>query len=763
MAPRLSSLRGLERDVYHIIKKFEDNNDGKPFKNISAAYDAIKHSNSSLSRQKKRPLEDAIDRVLRFRKEELADSEDSEAALEDAEPVKPDDDRFLLNRQLTKHWHQPSGTQSPMEQPVAKKRRIQEEGDERDGAISGPENAAPELSNGADLKDAGPRADKLEKSEKSDKTSQKKTSKLGRFQVEQPSEPLPLGGVGEIHCELLSKTLYLFKSPHLYAQNAWRQVPGMLLYGPPGTGKRSLVRTLAADLKVPLVNLTGCLTDPERLEKSLTEAVDAAMGLAPSILFIENIDRYMPNPTGSSNSEHSRRVSYHFERQLRRIQQEQPKDLPVLALATASRITEIDPVILECGLLEQTLQMCIPDAEARHDILKVLTKDMPLSDSLDLAEVAKLTHGFVGADILSMITVAQQGSERRLQERQDPGRVQLKLYTRVLKGTHIDTPEDTNMEWMRPLSEEHPMTEPLSLDDFKVAIRNFTPSLRREGFTVIPNVTWDQVGALQRVREQLQTSIIGPIKNPALYQEFGLMRPAGALLWGPPGCGKTLVAQAVANEAQASFILINGPELLNKYVGESERAVRELFKRARSSTPCILFFDEMDSLVPRRSSASTDAGVRVVNTLLTELDGAQDRSGIFVIGTTNRPDMIDGAILRPGRLDVQLFVDLPTAEERVDILRTIYKTCHTDPTAVELDRLQGVATDPRCENFSGADLGGLHVKAAQFALQRWLQGRKPAGKEVDEEDWEYALANSRRSVTNYEDYRKLEKKLRSAD
>jgi ribosome biogenesis ATPase len=207
-----------------------------------------------------------------------------------------------------------------------------------------------------------------------------------------------------------------------------------------------------------------------------------------------------------------------------------------------------------------------------------------------------------------------------------------------------------------------------------------------------------------------------------------------------------------------SRTLINGPELLNKYVGESERAVRELFQRARSSTPCILFFDEIDSLVPRRDNASTDAGVRVVNALLTELDGAQDRSGIYVMGTTNRPDMIDAAMLRPGRLSVRLFVDLPTPEERVDILRAIYKTAHANASEAELARLPAVALDPRCKDFSGADLGGLHIKAAEAALRKFMLGKKSV-REIDQEDWEHALENTRCSVLNPDSYRKLDRKL----
>ncbi|SCO88599.1 related to nuclear VCP-like protein [Fusarium oxysporum] len=748
--PRLNLRQGLDRDVYMVMKKLEDANDGKPFKTTTAVYEAIKRSNSSLSRQKKRPLEDSIDRVLQFRKEELGDSSDSEAELE--EPPKPDDDRFLLNRQMTKHWHQNTTTATEVETATPptseapraiKKRRVQQDGEERvkDGVVT-PKGALTDT-------DAAP-------TEKQDKAPLKKTQKTSRYKVEHPSGPIELGGVKEVQEDIIEQIHWLLKWPELYAANGWRGLPGLLLSGPPGIGKKSLIRSTAAKLDVPIVYLTGCFEDLERMERSLNDAIEEAMRVAPCIILIENLDWHMPKPGGSGHSEGHRRNVIQFIRQMQRIAAEQDKDRHILAMATTARITDVDPAVLKTGLFERTLQMRIPDLGARQDILKLVTRDMNLAEDVDFAELAKITHGFVGADIINVATLAQRQPQRRMRL-VDQYRYHL-LDISQIQSTQPqpDLMELADQQPSAPYPE--PPSVPLAQEDFKKAIKDYTPSLRKEGFTVIPNVSWEQVGALQAARDQLNMSIIGPIKDPELYRRAGLGRPAGCLLWGPPGCGKTLVAQAVANEAQASFILINGPELLNKYVGESERAVRELFNRARSSTPCILFFDEMDSLVPKRDNASTEAGTRVVNALLTELDGVQDRTGVYVIGTTNRPDMIDPAMLRPGRLNVRLFIDLPTPDERVDILRAIYRTNHPDAAAEEFERLESIARDPRCTDFSGADLGGLHVKAAESALRRCLQGAKTAA-EIDGVDWEHALSTTYRSVQNPETYRKLEVKL----
>ncbi|KAK4046857.1 Ribosome biogenesis ATPase rix7 [Microbotryomycetes sp. JL201] len=249
--------------------------------------------------------------------------------------------------------------------------------------------------------------------------------------------------------------------------------------------------------------------------------------------------------------------------------------------------------------------------------------------------------------------------------------------------------------------------------DFTAALSVVQPSSQREGFTTVPNVSWADLGALQQIREEMRMSIVRPIKRPELFQMLGIQAPCGVLLWGPPGCGKTLLAKAVANESRANFISVKGPELLNKYVGESERAVRQVFARARASSPCIIFFDELDAMVPRRDDSLSESSARLVNTLLTELDGLEPRKQVFVIGATNRPDILDPAMVRPGRLDKLLYVDLPTRQERVDILKAQTRKTPMDD---HVD-LQEIALSDKADGFSGADLSALVREAAVMALR----------------------------------------------
>ncbi|ODA77503.1 hypothetical protein RJ55_07132 [Drechmeria coniospora] len=733
----------LERDVYHIVRKLEAGNDDKPFKSVTVVYDAIKRSNSSLGRQKKRPLEDAIDRVLQIRKQERQQdqSDDSEAAIDEFEPTNPGDDRFLLNRQLTKLWKTSSASpRDASEQPAVKKRRIQSEDDDRHDRPADADNG-PSASTDAAV---GP--------SKQDKPPTKRPPKSSRFRVEQPDRLRRLAGMDDVYGKLLRQTWHMLRPSGVDAQGHGRKTTGIVLSGPSGIGKRTLVHNLAASNRVPLVSLDACFEDAERMERSLSEAFDAAISLSPSIIFLDDIDQSMSAHGSSKHGEHHLRAVRIFKQQMERIAKSSQKRGHVLAMATTSKLADVDPDLLAYGLFEESVPLRVPDCAARRDILEAVTEGSPLSEDVDLTEIAKLTHGYVGADLAAITKLAWARAMEREHGADCPFDTTADIHAMLRR--HLQAPDLTVFPNLDSHQDGALKALAITMDDLKAATQLFTPSLRKQGFTAIPSVTWDQVGAMEVARKQLQMSIIGPIKNPELYQKFGLTKPAGVVLYGPPGCGKTLVAQAVAREAQASFILINGPELLNKYVGESERAVRELFQRARSSRPCILFFDEIDSIVPPRSSSSTESGARVVNALLTELDGAQDRSGIYVIGTTNRVDMIDEAMLRPGRLSVQVLVDLPTPAERVEILRAIYRTNHSEVTEEALRSLAAVALDARCTNFSGADLNGLHTKAAEHAVERWLAtGSEPPL--VTQADWDHALDNTYASVKNPASYGSL--------
>lgn len=283
----------------------------------------------------------------------------------------------------------------------------------------------------------------------------------------------------------------------------------------------------------------------------------------------------------------------------------------------------------------------------------------------------------------------------------------------------------------------------LTMEAFLSVLPSITPSSKREGFATVPNVSWNDVGALTEVRKKLQAQFVQPIKDPEIYTSVGITAPTGLLLWGPPGCGKTLLAKALAAESQANFIFVKGPELLDKFLGESEAAVRRLFARARSSVPCVIFFDELDALVPRRQGSGNEASARIVNTLLTELD---ERPGVYIIAATNRPDMIDTALLRPGRLDSSMFVDLPGPDERVEILKTLARRGSTG----DLDGIEEIARG--CHDFSGADLGALLREAGFRAVQR-------GSRKITLEDLQAARSNITPSVSDVKKYHRLKEKF----
>lgn len=336
--------------------------------------------------------------------------------------------------------------------------------------------------------------------------------------------------------------------------------------------------------------------------------------------------------------------------------------------------------------------MGIPDEQARVRILEKMSRGMRLGEDLDLAHLAKLTPGFVGADLSALTKEAALSAVNRAF-----ADVELsKLYGG--DGPPAPFPAD-DLERLA-----------VDMSDFREALTRVQPSARREGFATIPDVTWQDVGALREVQAELDAAVCEPIRKAQLFLDWGLTVPVGVLLFGPPGCGKTLIAKAAANASGANFIAV-GPELLNKYVGESERAVRLVFQRALSSAPCIIFFDELDALVPRRSAEGSSSAERVVNQMLTEMDGVQQRSQVFVVAATNRPDIIDPAMLRPGRLDRLLFVPLPSEAGRLDILKAHLRKLPLDE-GVDLS-----AIAQSTKGFSGADLAALVRETAYLAIR----------------------------------------------
>jgi ribosome biogenesis ATPase len=379
----------------------------------------------------------------------------------------------------------------------------------------------------------------------------------------------------------------------------------------------------------------------------------------------------------------------------------------------------------------------------REEMIISITKKNKISKNINFKEIAKKTPGYLAADLQSLARSAGHNAINRL--------------IKANKNTDLDL-ENLYIEQ----------------EDFNYALTQIQPTSKREGFTTIPNITWDDIGGLKELREELYYDIVLPIIEPSKLKIVGISKAVGVLLYGPPGCGKTLLAKAVANEAKANFISIKGPELLNKYVGESERAIRSLFIRAKNSSPCIIFFDELDALVPKRSQENNNSSERVVNQLLTEMDGLEDRKQIFIIAATNRPDIIDPAMLRPGRLDKLLYVPLPDFNDRCSILETITKNLKLDKD-IELNKIN---MDKRMEGFSGADIAALVREAQLHALKRLNEKEKEKIKNGDNDindkeevefkinmsDFEYSLNNILPSVSlnDKKKYENLKKKLQES-
>uniref|UniRef100_A0A668AYE0 Nuclear VCP like n=1 Tax=Myripristis murdjan TaxID=586833 RepID=A0A668AYE0_9TELE len=533
------------------------------------------------------------------------------------------------------------------------------------------------------------------------------------------------------------KLLIHMRHPEVYQQLGLVPPRGFLLHGPPGCGKTLLAQAVAGELELPMLKISA----PELVsgvsgesEQKLRELFSQAVTSAPCILFIDEIDAITPKREVASKDMERRIVA-----QLLTCMDDMNSlalTAQVVVIGATNRPDSLDPALRRAGRFDREICLGIPDEAARLRILKTLCRNLKLPEDFDFLQLARLTPGYVGADLMALCREAAMVAVNR---------VLLKMQSQSRSPT-VDISEGGPQEkapllcsvqqgelwhvlWLlkntESLSEEELAGLSIHMSDFQASLANVQPSAKREGFATVPDVTWDDVGALQDIREELTMAIMAPVHFPDQFKTLGLSAPSGVLLAGPPGCGKTLLAKAVANESGLNFISVKGPELLNMYVGESERAVRQVFQRARNSAPCVIFFDEIDALCPRRSGSESGASVRVVNQLLTEMDGLETRRQVFIMAATNRPDIIDPAILRPGRLDKTLYVGLPPAADRHAILLTITKggtKPHLEPDV----SLEGIAHDSRCDCFTGADLSALVREASVNALRAYLSQHSPS-------------------------------------
>lgn len=474
---------------------------------------------------------------------------------------------------------------------------------------------------------------------------------------------------------------------------------GVLLYGPPGCGKTLIARAVAHETDAGFYSVNG----PEIIHKfygeseaHLRKIFEEATKRGPSIIFIDEIDAIAPRRESAVGEVEKRVVA-----QLLGLMDGLKGRENVIVLAATNLPNSIDPALRRPGRFDREIGISIPDRPGRQEILEIHSRGMPLSKEVDLAKLAAITHGFVGADLEALCREAAMSCLRRFFPEIDFAQAELSY--ELLSRMEVCE------------------------DDFLTALREVEPSALREVFVEVPTITWDDVGGLQEVKQMLREAVEWPLNYSDLLEMAGAKPPKGILLSGPPGCGKTLLAQAVASATQVNFISVKGPALLSKYVGESEKAVREVFHKAKQAAPCIVFFDEIDALLPRRSEGSSDSHVseRVVGQFLSELDGLEKLKGVLVLAATNRPDIIDPAILRAGRFDARLEIPLPNESARLEILKV-----HTKgkPLSKDIDFAQ-IAV--HTAGLNGADLESICRRAAMTAVREMvgrMAGPEPGDK-----------------------------------
>lgn len=488
--------------------------------------------------------------------------------------------------------------------------------------------------------------------------------------------------------------------PELFQKLGIEPPKGVLLYGPPGCGKTLLAKAVATEAEANFILING----PEIMNKyygeteaRLREIFRKAEEESPSIIFIDEIDAIAPK-----RSEVTGEVEKRVVAQLLALMDGLESRGSVIVIGATNRPNALDPALRRPGRFDREIEIGIPDKRGRKEILQIHTRGMPLARDVDLDRLAEMTRGYTGADIAALCREAAMKSIRRILPKIDFS--EEKISPEILNSLEV------------------------TMRDFVEAYREITPSALREVEIETPTVTWDDIGGLEDVKQKLIEAIEWPLKYPEKFEKMGIKPPKGILLYGPPGCGKTLLAKAIATESEANFVTVKGPEVFSKWVGESEKAIREIFRKARQAAPCVVFLDEIESIAPRKDLAEDSSGVtnRVVSQLLAEVDGIEDMSEIVVIGATNRPDMLDPAILRPGRFDRLILVPPPDEKSRLAILRIYTKKM---PLA---DDVNLVEIASRTEGYSGADIESLCREAALSALRRDIDAEYVARQDFEE-------------------------------
>jgi transitional endoplasmic reticulum ATPase len=519
-----------------------------------------------------------------------------------------------------------------------------------------------------------------------------------------------IGGMGDTIDQLREMVELPLRYPELFQRLGVDPPKGVLLHGPPGTGKTRLARAVANESSAEFFLING----PEIMgsaygesEKKLREIFEAAAKAAPSIVFIDEIDSIAPKRGQVSGEAEKRLVA-----QLLTLMDGLEARANLVVIAATNRPEAIDEALRRPGRFDREIVVGVPDERGRREILGIHTRGMPLGEGVDLAELSRSTYGFVGADLAALTREAAIDAVRRIMPR-------LNLEEGTIPADVLETLSVTR-------------------DDFMAALKRVQPSAMREVMVQVPNVGWADIGGLDAAAEKLREGVELPLKNPEAFRRLGIRPAKGFMLYGPPGTGKTLLAKAVAKEAQANFIAIKSSDLLSKWYGESEQQIARLFARARQVSPCVVFIDELDSLVPARGTSMGEPQVteRVVNTILAEMDGLEELQSVVVIGATNRPNFVDPALLRPGRFDELIYVGVPDQAGRLHILGIHTSKMPLD-SDVDLDDLAR-----RTDRFTGADLEDLTRRAGLAALRASLDS-----KTVTMKHFETALLDTRASVT----------------